>query len=113
MRTKLTTITSGAILAGGLAVGGAVLAGPAANAASPEQWDQVAQCESGGDWSIDTGNGFSGGLQFTDQTWSGYGGDQYAPRASQATREQQISVAEQVLAGQGAGAWPVCGGPVG
>ena len=71
-------------------------------------WDQLAQCESGGNWAIDSGNGFSGGLQFTDSTWAAYGGTEYAPRASQASREQQIAVAERVQAGQGWGAWPAC-----
>ena len=72
----------------------------------------VAACESGGDWSINTGNGYYGGLQFDEQTWAANGGTQYAPTADQASREQQIDVAENVLANQGAGAWPNCGGPV-
>jgi hypothetical protein len=72
-------------------------------------WDAVAQCESGGNWAINTGNGFTGGLQFIPSTWSGYGGDEFAPMAHQASREQQIAVAERVLHGQGIGAWPVCG----
>ena len=76
-------------------------------------WDQVAQCESGGNWSINTGNGYYGGLQFSQQTWDGFGGQQYAPSADQATKEQQIAVAERVLAQQGPGAWPNCGGPLG
>lgn len=71
-------------------------------------WDQIAQCESGGNWATNTGNGFSGGLQFTDSTWAAYGGTQYAPQAHMATREQQIAVAERVRAGQGWGAWPAC-----
>lgn len=71
-------------------------------------WDSLAQCESGGDWSINTGNGFSGGLQFTPSTWHAYGGGEYAADASQATREQQIAVAQKVQAGQGWGAWPAC-----
>lgn len=71
-------------------------------------WDSLAQCESGGDWSINTGNGYQGGLQFSASTWSGYGGNAYAPSADQATREQQIAVAEKVQAGQGWGAWPAC-----
>lgn len=71
-------------------------------------WDQLAQCEAGGDWSINTGNGFSGGLQFTPSTWAAYGGTEYAPAAHMATREQQIAVAERVQAGQGWGAWPAC-----
>ncbi|MGW6704372.1 transglycosylase family protein [Streptomyces sp. NPDC054956] len=84
------------------------LAGPAA-AASVSTWDKVAECESGGNWSINTGNGFYGGLQFTPSTWSAYGGTEYAPRADLATKKQQILIGEKVLAGQGQGAWPVCG----
>jgi LysM repeat protein len=72
-------------------------------------WSAIAACESGGNWSANTGNGFYGGLQFTEQTWLGYGGGQYAPSANLATEAQQIAVAERVLAGQGIGAWPVCG----
>ncbi|MCZ9308796.1 transglycosylase family protein [Corynebacterium uberis] len=71
-------------------------------------WDSLAQCESGGNWSTNTGNGFSGGLQFTPSTWAAYGGTEYAPEAHQATREQQIAVAERVQASQGWGAWPAC-----
>ena len=72
-------------------------------------WSAIAACESGGNWSASTGNGFYGGLQFTEQTWLGYGGGQYAPSANLATSAQQVAVAQQVLAGQGIGAWPVCG----
>jgi uncharacterized protein YabE (DUF348 family) len=71
-------------------------------------WDSIAQCESGGNWAISTGNGFSGGLQFHPQTWIGHGGGQYAPTAAQASREQQIAIAEKVQASQGWGAWPAC-----
>ena len=71
-------------------------------------WDSLAQCESGGNWAINTGNGFQGGLQFTPSTWAGYGGTAYAPSAHMATREQQIAVAERVQAAQGWGAWPAC-----
>ncbi len=71
-------------------------------------WDSIAQCESGGNWSTNTGNGFSGGLQFTPSTWAGFGGTEYAPTPEQATREQQIAVAEKVQAAQGWGAWPAC-----
>ncbi|MBI9000004.1 transglycosylase family protein [Corynebacterium sp. CCM 8864] len=82
---------------------------PAAPAvANGSIWDAIAQCESTGNWSINTGNGFSGGLQFTPSTWLAFGGGQYAPMAWQATREQQIAVAEKVRAGQGWGAWPAC-----
>ncbi|MYW03783.1 transglycosylase family protein [Streptomyces sp. SID3343] len=79
-----------------------------ANAADSSTWDKVAQCESTGNWGINTGNGFSGGLQFTPSTWAAYGGTAYASSAQQATKSQQIAVAERVLAGQGPGAWPVC-----
>ncbi len=71
-------------------------------------WDSIAQCESGGNWSINTGNGYSGGLQFAAGTWTGHGGGQYAPSAHLATREQQIAIAEKVRASQGWGAWPAC-----
>jgi LysM repeat protein len=77
--------------------------------ASSVNWDAVAQCESGGNWAINTGNGFYGGLQFTHQTWIGYGGGAYANNANEASRSEQIAIAEKVLAGQGIGAWPVCG----
>jgi len=88
-------------------------AAPAASVspASPEgaDWAAIAACESGGNWSTDTGNGFYGGLQFTEQTWLANGGGQYAASANLATPAQQIAVAQQVLATQGIGAWPVCG----
>ena len=80
-----------------------------ASAASVSTWDAVAQCESSGNWAANTGNGFYGGLQFTPSTWAAFGGTQYAASADQATEGQQISVAENVLASQGPGAWPVCG----
>jgi len=71
-------------------------------------WDRLAQCESSGKWSINSGNGFFGGLQFLPATWAGFGGSAFAPRADLATREQQIMVAQRVLAKQGWGAWPAC-----
>lgn len=73
-------------------------------------WDQLAECESGGDWSINTGNGYSGGLQFSQSTWEAYGG---SGNPADASREQQISVAENVLEGQGWGAWPACSAQLG
>ena len=76
---------------------------------SGNDWDAVAQCESGGDWSINTGNGYYGGLQFSSSTWLAFGGGVYAPRADLAAKSQQIAIAEKVLAAQGKGAWPVCG----
>ncbi len=81
---------------------------PTANAASDSTWDRLAQCESTGNWAANTGNGFSGGLQFTKSTWNAFGGGKYAPVAHQASRSEQIAVAEKVLAGQGWGAWPAC-----
>jgi LysM repeat protein len=80
-----------------------------ANAATTSQWNAVASCESTNNWHINSGNGFYGGLQFTQSTWAAYGGTAYAPRADLATPSQQISVAEKVLASQGKGAWPICG----
>lgn len=79
-----------------------------ASAATVSTWDRVAACESGGNWSINTGNGYYGGLQFSLSTWRAYGGTEYASYAHLATKSQQIRVAEKVLAGQGPGAWPVC-----
>lgn len=82
-------------------------AGPA-RAADSGVWDRIAQCESGGDWHINTGNGYYGGLQFTASTWLAYGGGAYAATADAASRVQQIAVAGRVEAAQGWGAWPVC-----
>ena len=76
---------------------------------SAHDWDAVALCESGGNWGINTGNGYYGGLQFSPSTWLAFGGGAYAPRADLATKAQQIAVAEEVLAVQGPGAWPTCG----
>jgi resuscitation-promoting factor RpfA len=95
---------TGAVIGGG----GIALAGHAA-AAPDNEWDRVASCESGGNWGINTGNGYHGGLQFSQGTWAAHGGGEYATSANQATRDQQIAVAERVLATQGRGAWPVCG----
>ncbi|HEX3786935.1 MAG TPA: transglycosylase family protein [Pseudonocardiaceae bacterium] len=95
-----------------VAIAGAIIGAPIAFAATPANaatgvnWDAIAQCESGGNWSIDTGNGFYGGLQFTMSTWHANGG---SGSPQDASREQQISVAQNVLASQGIGAWPVCG----
>ncbi|GAB3694920.1 transglycosylase family protein [Corynebacterium nasicanis] len=84
-------------------------AGPTApSVAGGSVWDTLAQCESGGNWSINTGNGYHGGLQFSASTWAAYGGTQFAPTANMATREQQIAIAEKTQASQGWGAWPAC-----
>ncbi|GHI07140.1 transglycosylase [Streptomyces cellostaticus] len=93
----------------GAAVAAPLMAAGNASAATASEWDTVAQCESGGNWSINTGNGYYGGLQFSASTWAAYGGTAYAAQANQATKAQQIAVAEKVLAAQGKGAWPVCG----
>jgi LysM repeat protein len=92
--------------AAGLSLG--VLAAPA-SAAPAHDWSGVAECESGGNWQINTGNGYYGGLQFSSATWLGHGGGAHAPRADLAAPAQQIDIAERVLATQGVGAWPTCG----
>ncbi|WP_341358118.1 transglycosylase family protein [Georgenia sp. M64] len=104
--------------AGGVGALLAMLSVPAvgvtgAGAASGETWDALAQCESSGNWSINTGNGYYGGLQFSQSTWEAFGGTQYAARADLASREQQIATAEQTLAVQGWGAWPACSAKLG
>jgi peptidoglycan hydrolase-like protein with peptidoglycan-binding domain len=71
-------------------------------------WDAVATCESGGNWAINTGNGYYGGLQFSQSTWNAYGGTRYASTANLASKSAQIATAQRVLAAQGPGAWPVC-----
>jgi resuscitation-promoting factor RpfB len=76
-------------------------------------WDALARCESTGNWAINTGNGFYGGVQFDQNTWERQGGLRYAPRADLATREEQIAIAEVTRARQGWGAWPVCSGRIG
>lgn len=76
--------------------------------ATENVWDRVAQCESGGNWSINTGNGYYGGLQFSYNTWKGFGGQRYADTANLASKSQQILIAQEVLKVQGPGAWPVC-----
>lgn len=88
--------------------------GEAGSDAADPVWDELARCESSGDWSIDTGNGYSGGLQFDDPTWQAYGGAEFAPRANQATREQQIAVATKVRDDRGGyGSSPACANKLG
>lgn len=107
--------TSSAVNVAKIAFTGAVIGGGSlafaghAGAATDGEWDRVAGCESGGNWAINTGNGYQGGLQFSPGTWSGHGGGEYAPAAHLASKDQQIAVAERVLATQGRGAWPSCG----
>jgi resuscitation-promoting factor RpfA len=105
--------TAAVVAAGALALGVTTLTGGTAHAATGSTWDRLAQCESGGNWSINTGNGFSGGLQFTPSTWRAYGGTAYASSAYKAGRSAQIAVAQRVLASQGWGAWPACSAKLG
>ncbi|MEV7286401.1 transglycosylase family protein [Streptomyces sp. NPDC093252] len=104
-KTRTTAVLAGAVL---LAPLGLLAASGGAAAADGGVWDRIAQCESGGNWHIDTGNGYYGGLQFSAATWRAHGGTAYAPTADGATREQQIAVATEVQRGQGWGAWPTC-----
>jgi hypothetical protein len=106
-------ITATAVAAGALALGFTTVTAGTANAASGSTWDRIAACESGGNWHINTGNGFSGGLQFTPSTWRAFGGSAYASSAYLASRGAQITVAERVLASQGWGAWPACSAKLG
>ncbi|MEV7082068.1 transglycosylase family protein [Streptomyces sp. NPDC093516] len=96
------------VTAGGAGMALPFMGAGTAQAADVDTWNKVAACESSNDWNINTGNGFYGGLQFTQSTWEAYGGRAYAARADLATKDQQIAVAEKVLDGQGPGAWPVC-----
>ncbi|MFB7353148.1 transglycosylase family protein [Streptomyces gardneri] len=102
-RASLTVTAGGAGMALPLIGAGAV------QAASLDVWEKVAACESSSSWHINTGNGYFGGLQFSQSTWESYGGTHYAPRADLASKDQQIVIAERVLKGQGPGAWPSCG----
>jgi resuscitation-promoting factor RpfB len=98
--TKVVTTTSGST--------GTSSSASTGSSSGTAVWDRVAQCESGGNWAINTGNGFYGGLQFTNSTWAAFGGTAYASRADLASKAQQIAIAKKVLASQGPGAWPVC-----
>ncbi|MEU2930901.1 transglycosylase family protein [Streptomyces sp. NPDC007251] len=102
---RTTAALAGAAL---LAPLGLLAATGNAAAADNGVWDRIAQCESGGNWHINTGNGYYGGLQFSAGTWRAYGGTAYAPTADQASRSAQIAVATKVQQAQGWGAWPVC-----
>jgi nucleoid-associated protein YgaU len=103
-------VRGAAVGVGAAATVATALANTNAASASPgHDWSGVAQCESSGNWHINTGNGFYGGLQFTQSTWDAYGGQSFASRADLASESAQITVAERVLDGQGIGAWPVCG----
>jgi len=103
LQETVTAPSTGAVIARGTKKAPA-----AASVAAGSVWDSIAQCESGGNWAISTGNGYYGGLQFNVGTWSAYGGGEYAPTANLATRDQQIAIAQKVQAAQGWGAWPAC-----
>ncbi|MET8677492.1 transglycosylase family protein [Streptomyces sp. NPDC004647] len=117
-RRKTAALAGAALFAAPLALlatagqAGAAVGTPPA-AAGGGVWDRIAQCESGGNWHINTGNGYYGGLQFSAGTWRAYGGTAYAPTADRAGRAQQIAVATKVQAAQGWGAWPTCGARAG
>ncbi len=108
--TSFRTVARSGITVAAVSAAGLALSATAANAADGATWDALAQCESGGNWSINTGNGYTGGLQFSPTTWAANGG---TGNAADATREQQIAVAENVLASQGWGAWPACSASLG
>jgi hypothetical protein len=95
-----------AVASAATVAGATAMAQPAS--AGGTVWDRVAACESGGNWSINTGNGYYGGLQFSYSTWKGFGGQRYAATANRASKAQQIAIAQNVLKVQGPGAWPVC-----
>lgn len=106
------TVAKVAVTGAIMGTAGIVFSG-VAQAAPDSDWDRLANCESSGNWGINTGNGYHGGLQFSPSTWNAYGGGDYAPVAYKATREQQIVVAERVLEGQGWNAWPSCSSKLG
>ncbi|KRE78270.1 transglycosylase family protein [Arthrobacter sp. Soil763] len=113
--SSLSTVARRGAALAAVSVAGVALSAGAATAATPaatstSTWDALAQCESGGNWSTNTGNGFSGGLQFTQSTWAAHGG---TGSAADASREQQIAVAQKVQASQGWGAWPACAAQLG
>ncbi|MGX1778294.1 transglycosylase family protein [Nocardia brasiliensis] len=92
----------GSIISGGIAFAGN------AGAAAQQDWDDLAECEAGGDWAINTGNGYYGGLQIASSTWAAHGGKEFGASADVASREQQIEIGQRILAAQGWGAWPAC-----
>ena len=109
-QARTTVVLAGAAL---LAPLGLLAASGNAAAADSGVWDRIAQCESGGNWHINTGNGYYGGLQFSAGTWRAYGGSAYAATADQASKSAQIAVASKVQRAQGWGAWPVCSAKAG
>ncbi|WP_369204402.1 transglycosylase family protein [Streptomyces sp. PU-14G] len=111
-KRRTAAVLTGAGIAAPLALLAAMA--PTASAASNDGvWDRIAQCESGGNWQTNTGNGYYGGLQFSNSTWQAYGGGSYASTADKASRSQQIAVATKVQQAQGWGAWPNCSAKAG
>ena len=98
-------VVAAAAVTGPLAITGTAMAAPSASSGT---WDELAMCESTQNWEADTGNGFKGGLQFTESTWSEFGGERYATSPDEASREEQIAVAKKVQDEQGWNAWPTC-----
>lgn len=111
-RNAAKQITTTAAISGIAAVPMIAMSAPA-EAASLSTWEKLANCESSGNWHINTGNGYYGGLQFSASTWRAFGGTKYAARADLATKSQQIEIAEKVLDGQGWQAWPACSAKLG
>jgi nucleoid-associated protein YgaU len=114
-KSTYSTVARRGITFAAVSIAGVALSAASANAAVPgstatDVWDSLAQCESSGNWAINTGNGYAGGLQFSPSTWAAYGGTGSAANAS---REQQIAVAQRVQASQGWGAWPSCAAKLG
>jgi resuscitation-promoting factor RpfA len=101
-------VVAAAAVTGPLAITGTAMAAPSVSPDANATWDRLAMCESTQNWDADTGNGFKGGLQFTDSTWSRFGGERYADSPDGASREQQIAVAKRVQDEQGWNAWPTC-----
>ncbi|MDF2976017.1 MAG: hypothetical protein K0S40_745 [Actinomycetospora sp.] len=98
-------VVAAVAVTGPLAIAGTAVAAPSASSGT---WDRLAMCESTQNWEADTGNGFKGGLQFTDSTWEEFGGEQYAESPDEASRSEQIAVARKVQEEQGWNAWPTC-----
>ena len=106
---RTTRRAVGVAVASAATLGAGLAGASAAHAETPwNVWDAVATCESGNNWHLSTGNGYYGGLQFSQSTWAGYGGGQYGSYAHQASRDQQIIVAQRVLRAAGPGSWPAC-----
>jgi hypothetical protein len=107
---SLTVGMAAAAVSAPVVMAGVASAAPSATASpqSTATWDRLAKCESTSNWDADTGNGFKGGLQFTQSTWKAFGGRKYASSPDEASREEQIAVAKKVQAEQGWDAWPSC-----